>query len=74
MNTAEIKALLHEKIEQGDERLIKIIFAVVQEYNVDDHDDRRKSLIEEERAKYLRGEGKSYTWDEIKTIQKKRTK
>ena len=28
--------------------------------------DLRKMLIQEEREKYLRGEGKSYSWDEVK--------
>ena len=69
MNTTEIKALLHQKIDQGDERLLKIIYAVVREYNEHtDVDERRSMLIEEERAKYLKGEGKSYSWDEVKKI------
>ncbi|HET6254029.1 MAG TPA: hypothetical protein VFE32_08140 [Puia sp.] len=30
--------------------------------------DLRKSLIREEREKYLRGEGGSFTWDEVKNM------
>ena len=31
-----------------------------------DTDDLRKQLVMEERAKYLKGEGKSFSWDEVK--------
>jgi len=30
--------------------------------------DLRKKLIQEEREKYLRGEGKSLSWDEVKKM------
>ncbi|HXB35205.1 MAG TPA: hypothetical protein VNV35_17370 [Puia sp.] len=30
--------------------------------------DLRKNLIREEREKYLRGEGKSFSWDEVKNM------
>jgi hypothetical protein len=30
--------------------------------------DLRKKLIQEEREKYLRGEGKSFIWEEVKTM------
>lgn len=30
--------------------------------------DLRKHLIQEERQKYLRGEGKSFSWEELKEI------
>ncbi|HET6253444.1 MAG TPA: hypothetical protein VFE32_05195 [Puia sp.] len=30
--------------------------------------DLRKQLIQEERQKYLRGEGKSLSWDEVKPM------
>lgn len=33
-----------------------------------DVDSLRKKLIQEEREKYLRGEGKSHTWDEVKRM------
>ena len=33
-----------------------------------DTDGLRKQLVMEERAKYLKGEGKSYTWDEVKDL------
>ena len=30
--------------------------------------DLRKKLIQEEREKYLRGEGKSFSWEEVKMM------
>lgn len=30
--------------------------------------DPRKKLIQEEREKYLRGDGKSFTWEEVKMM------
>jgi hypothetical protein len=34
----------------------------------EDSDDLRKQLVMEERAAYLKGEGKSFTWDEVKNM------
>ena len=34
----------------------------------DDVVDLCKKLIQEEREKYLRGEGKSFSWDEVKKM------
>jgi hypothetical protein len=34
----------------------------------EDGDDLRKPLVMEERASYLKGEGKSYSWDEVKEM------
>lgn len=33
-----------------------------------DATDLRKKLIQEERERYLRGEGKSYNWSEVKSM------
>jgi L-lysine 2,3-aminomutase len=33
-----------------------------------DTDDLRKQLVMEEREKYLKGEGKSFSWDEVKDM------
>ena len=70
MTMVEMKSQLHEQIEHGDERLLKIIYAVVKEYgeDVDDVDDARRKLIFAEREKYLAGTGKSYSWEEVKQM------
>jgi hypothetical protein len=70
METDEIRAALHKKIDQGDERLLQKLFAVIEQYNPqeDDIEMARRILIAEERNKYLSGEQRSYTWDEVKSM------
>lgn len=70
MTMVEIKSQLHEQIEHSDERLLKIIYAIVKEYreDSDDIDDARKKLIFAERDRYLAGSGKSYSWEEVKNM------
>ncbi len=69
MNTIEIRTRLHEEIDHSDDRLLKMIFAIINEYKeADNIDESRKQLVMEERAKYLKGEGKSYSWEEVKNI------
>ena len=70
MTTADIKVKLHEEIEHSDSKLLKMIYALVREYHDSDDTlmDKRKLLIREERERYLRGEGKSYSWEEVKKM------
>lgn len=71
MSILDIKEKLHEYIEQSDDKLLKMIYALVKEYNEDEPfnlDEERKKLIEAERERYLKGEGKSYSWDEVKQM------
>lgn len=51
------------------ESLLSVAKQYVQLKNEDtDTNDLRKQLVMEERAKYLRGEGKSFSWDEVKDM------
>jgi hypothetical protein len=71
MNTTDIKSRLHEEIEHSDEKLLKMIYALVKEYQEeggDDITDERKKLIRAERENYLQGKGRSYSWDEVKNM------
>jgi L-lysine 2,3-aminomutase len=34
----------------------------------DDMDDLRRQLVMEEREKYLKGEGRAYSWEEVKAM------
>ncbi len=75
MSTTELKVKLHEKIEQGDERLLKMLYALIQEYyDTEAIDDARKRLITAERERYLRGEGVSYSWEDVKKMAKNHQK
>ena len=66
----EIKSQLHEQIEYSDERLLKIIYAIVKEYGeeAEDIDDSRRKLIFAERERHLAGTSKSYSWEEVKNM------
>jgi hypothetical protein len=69
MGKAELKDKLHEEIEHSDERLLKMIYALVTEYHAgDEPSDARKKLVMAERERYLQGEGESYTWQQVKEM------
>jgi len=61
MNTTEIKTKLHDQIEHSDERLLKMVYALMNEYTNDANEDTenaRKKLVRAERENYLAGTGK----------------
>jgi hypothetical protein len=70
MTVVEIKTRLHQQIDNSDEKLLKMIYALVNEYGVEEEniDDARKKLILAERERYLSGIGKSYTREEVKNM------
>ena len=71
MNTSEIKTKLHEQIEHSDDRLLKMVYALMNEYKNEDSEDAenaRKNLIRAERENYLKGTGRSYSWEEVKKM------
>jgi hypothetical protein len=74
MGNPNIKEKLHEYIEHSDDRLLKMIYALIREYHDDDEyvdiEDARKKLIQAEREKYLAGKGISYNWEEVKDMAK----
>jgi len=67
-----LKERLHEYIEHADEKHLEAIYVLLgQEL---DTDAQRKALIQSERSKYLRGEGRSFTPDEVKVMALDKTK
>ena len=75
MTVVEMKNRLHQQIDNSDEKLLKIIYAVVNEYGTeDDIEESRKRLIQAEREQYLAGAGRSYSWDEVKNMAIKGTR
>ena len=73
MESANIRQKLHQYIEKGDEKLLKLMYAVAKEYNDEDDfeytfsEDEIK-LFEQRTAKRLKGESKTYNWQEAKDI------
>lgn len=76
MNTVDLKDKLHEEIEHSDEKLLKMIYALVTEYHADtdDIDDARMKLVLAEREQYLKGDGQTYTWQQVKDMAINRQK
>lgn len=65
MDGINIRQKLHEFIDTIEDKKAEAIYTLL----VDDMDiDERKKIVTSEREKYLRGEGKSYSWDEVKQM------
>lgn len=76
LSVAEIKKHLYNAIEEiDDEAFLQAVYTIVSskmenvEYKLT---SEQLQILEDRREKYIRGEGKSYTWDEVKDrIRKK---
>ena len=84
METVDMRKALHQYIDEGDDRLVKMVYELVKEYHHEDYritedeinefeesrekqlEYKRRRLIMEEREQHLKGEGKTYTWEEVK--------
>jgi hypothetical protein len=77
MSVTEIKKHLYKAIEEiDDEAFLQAVYTIVsskmehgREYELT---DEQLSILEDRREKYMRDEGKSYTWDEVKDRIKNR--
>ena len=75
MEAASMRQKLHQYIDLGDEKLLKIMYVVAKEYN-DEYDDSNEyafsnadmQLFEDRRKKRLSGESKTYSWEDAKNI------
>jgi hypothetical protein len=73
MEPANMRQKLHQYVDKGDEKLLKLMYAVAREYNEDDDFEYEFSqeeiqLFEQRRARRLSGESKTYSWPEAKEI------
>ena len=73
MQSANIRQRLHQYVDNGDEKLLKLLYALAKEYN--DEDDFEYEFSQQElqeielrRAKRISGESKSYSWKEAKEM------
>lgn len=73
METLDIRQKLHQYIDNGDEKLLKLMFVLAKEYN-DDEDMEYVftaediKIFDERRAKRLKGESGTYSWQEAKDM------
>lgn len=73
MEGSSIRQKLHQYIDKGDEKLLKLMYAVAKEYNGDDDfeyvfSEAEIKLLEERREKRLKQESKVYSWRDSKEI------
>jgi len=66
MNTTGIRKKLHDFIDTIGDKKAEAIYTLLEDEM--DTDAQRKKLIQSEREKYLNGDGKSYSWDEVKEM------
>jgi len=66
MNTAAIRQQLHHFIDTVEDKRAVAIYTIFE--NEIDTDSRRKELIQAEREKYLRGEGRSFSPAEVREM------
>lgn len=57
---------LHEFIDTLEEKKVEAIYTLF--IDVIDIDAKRKRLVMAERENYLKGEGKSFSWEEVKQM------
>lgn len=72
MNTTRIREKLHRFIDTMEDKKAAAVYMLFADEI--DTDLQRKNLVLAEREKYLKGEGKSYTWDEVKQMALKKGK
>jgi hypothetical protein len=73
MELGSLRQKLHQYVEQGDDKLLKLMYAVAKEYNEDDDfeyqfTEEELRLFEERTAKRLGGESKTFSWKDAKEI------
>ena len=74
-STLEIRKRIHDYIDDADERILRIFNAIIdaeeEDFDLEPSDypqvpDYIYDKIEEERQKYLKGELKTSSWEEVK--------
>ena len=73
MEAAKMRQKLHQYVDSGDEKLLKLMYAVAKEYTEDDNveyefNEEEIKLYEDRREKRLNNESKIYGWSEAKEI------
>ena len=72
MNTTRIREKLHHFIDTMEDNKAAAVYMLFS--GEIDTDLQRKNLVLAEREKYLKGEGKSYAWDDVKQMALKKAK
>ncbi len=73
----DIRKRIHDFIDQADEKMLRIFNELISAKSSDEESDIPKSFYEEldkRRERHLKGESKSYTWEEVKNQARASTK
>jgi hypothetical protein len=73
MQDTKIRQRLHQYVDKGDEKLLKLMYAIAKEYNDEDDfeyefSDEELRIFEQRKAKRVSGESKTYSWENAKDI------
>ena len=78
MQSANIRQRLHQYVDNGDEKLLNLLYALAKEYN--DEDDFEYEFSQQElqeidlrRAKRISGESKTFNWKDAKEMITRKT-
>ncbi|WP_233194467.1 addiction module protein [Aquimarina sp. I32.4] len=68
MGAVELRSLISEYVNTADERLLKIVKAVMESYHEDEFTitEEQYKIIDQRRERHLKGKSKSFTWEEVK--------
>ena len=71
MQVVNIRQKLHQYIDNSDEKLLKLMYAIAKEYHEDDDfeysfTDEEINEFEKRRADRISGQSKLYSWKEAK--------
>ena len=66
MKTLDIRRKLHQFIDSMEDKKAAAIYTLLE--GEIDTDAQRKRLVQAEREQYLRGDGSSYSWDDVKEM------
>jgi hypothetical protein len=72
METTTIRQKLHQYIDTVEDKKLAAIYTIFE--NEIDADAQRRQLIHNERDNYLKEEGVSYSWDEVKDMALNKSK
>jgi hypothetical protein len=66
MDITNIRKKLHELVDELEDKKAEAFYTLLTDTL--DTDAERKRLVQAEREKHFRGEGRSYSWDEVKQM------
>lgn len=74
MQTNTLREKLHQYVDSGDDKLVKLLYTLAKEYNEEDDDidsyftANDIQMFDERREKRITGDSKTYSWEEAKTF------